>query len=340
MGTKKLIKVGVIGYGGAFNMGKHHLVEAAQAGMVPAAVSDLDPKRLETAEEDFPGIGTYTSVAEMLKKSDADLITVITPHNTHAKLAVQCLNAGRHVVVEKPFAITTAECDRMISAAEKKKLVLSTYHNRHWDGCILQALKVIGKGKIGDVVRIEAHMGRWGKPREWWRSSRTISGGILYDWGVHILEYSLQIMDSEITEVSGFSKSGFWADRTKWKADTNEDEAAAIIRFKSGGYVNLCMSSVDSNPKTGQLEITGTKGSYILDGRTWETIIPKKGSTVREQGTNPESEGWRFYQNVADHLIKGEKLVITPQWARRPVHILDLAVKSAASGKALAAKYR
>jgi predicted dehydrogenase len=340
MSINRKIKVGVVGYGGAFNMGRHHLKEAEQAGMIPAAVSDLDPKCLKTAQEDFPGIGTYQSVAEMLKKSDVDLVTIITPHNTHAKLAVQCLNTGRHVVVEKPFAITTAECDKMIAAAEKKKVVLSTYHNRHWDGCILQALKLIGKGKIGEVVRIEAHMGGWQKPGEWWRTSRSISGGILYDWGVHLLEYSLQIMDSEVVEVSGYSKSGFWANQTKWKADTNEDEAAAVVRFKNGGYVNLRISSLDSNSKAGWLEITGTKGSYILDGGTWETVIPKKGSTVREQGTNPESEGWRFYQNIADHLMKGEKLVITPQWARRPVHILDLAVKSAAAGKTLAAKYR
>ena len=338
MGKDK-VKIGVIGYGGAFNMGRHHLTEAKRAGMVPTVVADLDAGRLEIAKEEFPGIQTYTSIPEMLKKSDVDIVTIITPHNTHAKLAVQCMNAGRHVVVEKPFAITTAECDKMIATAEKKKVLLSTYHNRHWDGCILHALKQIKKGRIGDIVRIEAHMGAWRQPGDWWRSSRSISGGVLYDWGVHLVEYSLQLIDSEIQEVSGFGTEGFWSAKNRWGKDTNEDEAAAIVRFASGAYLNLRISSIDSNPKAGQLEITGTKGTYIFEGNTWELITPKKGSTVRETGKNPDGESWRFYQNIADHLMKGEKLIITPQWARRPVHIIDLAVRSAKAGKAVAAKY-
>ena len=339
MAKKSQIKIGVIGYGGAFNMGRHHLQEAKLSGMIPTAVTDLDPSRLRIAADDFPGIQTYRSVRDLLKKSDIDIVTIITPHNTHAKLATECLNAGRHVVVEKPFAITTAECDRMISAAEKNDVLLSAYHNRHWDGCILAAMKYIGKGKIGDIVRIEAHMGSWGKPRAWWRSSRSISGGILYDWGVHLLEYSLQLVDAKITEVCGFAKSGFWSGASSWGQDTNEDEASAIIRFDTGAYINLRMSSLESNPRQSWLEISGTKGSYLFDGRSWEAITPKRQTTLREQGVNPESESWRYYRNIADYITGNGKLVITPQLARRPVHIIDLAVQSAKAGKALKAKY-
>ena len=169
------IRVGVVGYGGAFHMGRHHIQEMQAAGMTPAAVTDIDAERLAVAQADFPGIQTYTSTREMLKKSDVDLVTLITPHNTHAKLAMQCLHAGRHVCCEKPLAITTAECDRMIAAAKKNRVVLTTYHNRHWDGCILRAVKEIRKGVIGDVVRVEAHMGEWRKPGNWWRTSKRIA---------------------------------------------------------------------------------------------------------------------------------------------------------------------
>ncbi|HOL67474.1 MAG TPA: Gfo/Idh/MocA family oxidoreductase, partial [bacterium] len=208
------IKVGAIGYGGAFRMGKYHLDLCARAGMTPTAVTDIDPSRLEEARKDFPGIETYSSVGEMLRKSAVTLVVIITPHNTHARLALQCLKAGRHVVTEKPMAITTAECDAMIAAARSRKLLLSTFHNRHWDGCILEAVKRIKAGTIGDVFRIEAHMGSYGQPKDWWRSSRTFSGGILYDWGVHLLEYSMQIIESEIVEVTGLDKTGYWASHT------------------------------------------------------------------------------------------------------------------------------
>ena len=335
------IKVGVVGYGGAFNMGRHHLNEMVRAGMTPTAVAELDPERLKVAAEDFPGIETYPSVGAMLKKSDINLVTIITPHNTHAKLALQCLRAGRSVVCEKPFAVTTAECDAMIREAKKQRLVLSTYHNRHWDGCILEAVsQICKKGVIGDIVRIEAHMGGYGQPRDWWRSSKSISGGILYDWGVHLLEYSLQLISADISEVTGLASTGFWAPATAWKDDTNEDEGLAIVRFATGQWLALTISHIDSNPKRGQLEITGTSGSYIMDGGSWEIIAHRDGKTVITKGKNPPSEGWRFYQNIADHLVKGTPLVITAEWARRPIHILDLANRSAKKGAALKAKHK
>ncbi|NLX06805.1 MAG: Gfo/Idh/MocA family oxidoreductase [Phycisphaerae bacterium] len=333
------IKVGVIGYGPAFGMGPAHLNQMRDAGMTPAVVSDLDPARLEVAKKDFPGIQTFTSVSEMLKKSDVNLVVIITPHNTHAKLALQCLKAGRHVVCEKPFAITTAECDAMIAEAKKRKLVVSAYHNRHWDGWIMQAVKVIKQGKIGDVVRVEAHMGRYGCPGNWWRTSKTISGGIMYDWGAHLLEYSLQVINSEIREVTGFAKNGVWAAKTAWKKDTNEDEAQAVVRFASGQWLSLCMTAIDCNPKRGMLEITGTKGTYIMGGEEWEIITPTENGQQIEKGKNPPAEYWRFYKNIADHLVKGEPLVITGEWARRPIHIIDLACQSAKKGLSLKAKY-
>ena len=138
----------------------------------------------------------------------------------------------------------------------------------------------------------------------------------------------------------GLARTGHWAPKTAWKNDTNEDEGLAIVRFSTGAWLTLTMSSIDSNPKRGQLEITGTKGSYIFDGGTYEIIQHKAGRTVVTKGRNRDSEGWRYYQNVADHLVKGEKLVITGEWARRPIHILDLACQSAKKGTSLKAKYR
>jgi predicted dehydrogenase len=334
------IKVGCIGYGGAFNMGKAHLNEMAKAGMKPTAVAEIDASRLEVATKDFPGIQTYTSVAEMLKKSDVNLLAIITPHNTHAKLALQCLKAGRHVVCEKPLAISTAECDAMINEARKRKLVISTYHNRHWDGHILEAVKRIKTGALGDLVRVECRMGGWGKPGDWWRSSVSISGGILYDWGVHLLEYALQIIDDDMVEVSGYSHRGFWSAQTKWGKDGIEDEASAIVRFKKGCMLNLRISSIESNGKPGVVEFVGTKGSYVMDFGGFDLIThAASGETVVTKGKNPQGEGWKLYQNVADHLVKGTPLVITGEWARRPIHIIDLANQSAKLGRALRAKY-
>jgi len=334
------IKVGTIGYGPSYGMGKIQLDEMKRAGMRPVAVTELDPERRKAAEEDFPGIETFSSVSSMLRNSDVDLVAIITPHNTHTRLALQCLRAGRHVVTEKPFSITTAQCDRMIREAKTRRLLLSTYHNRHWDGCILEAVKhVCRQKKIGDVVRVEADMGGYHQPSETWRGSKSISGGILYDWGVHLLEYGLQIIDSEIVEVSAYSHTGFWSKVSHWKEDTHEDEACAVVRFANGARLQLVMSCIDSNPRPGFFEVTGTKGSYVASPPTYRMIRQVKGKTVETEGQQTADRWPKFYRNIVNNLLEDEPLVISPEWARRPIHILDLADRSAKLGKALSAKY-
>lgn len=339
------IKVGVLGYGGAYNMGKIHMDQMKRAGMSPFAVCEIDPDRLQVAEKDFPGIEQYDDLDTMLKRSDVDLIVHITPHNLHYPLAAKCLRAGKHVVTEKPFVITTAECDKLIKLADQKKLLVSTYHNRHWDGWIMRAKReIVDKGIIGDVFRVEAHMGDYSMPGDWWRSSKSISGGILYDWGVHLLEYSLQIIPSEVVEVSGFAVNGYWPSRMKpnapWKKDANEDAAAAIVRFANGATINLSISQLRSDPRPYVLAFYGTGGAYEINWQGWTTRLPnRKGELVEKTGKHPKDKGHLFYQNVADYMTGQDKLIITPQWARRPIHILDLAGRSAQQNKTMKAKY-
>ena len=340
------IKVGVVGYGGAFNMGKSHLTAMKKAGMTPFAVCELDAERLKVAEQDFPGVETYTKLDDMLRKSDVNLLVHITPHHMHYPLAAKCVKAGKHVVTEKPFVLTTPEADKLIKAAEQNDVMVSTFHNRHWDGNILRAVReVVDKQSIGEVYKIEAHMGKYAMPRSWWRTSRSISGGVLYDWGVHLLEYSLQLIDSQVTEVSGFAHHGHWEAQANkdfpWIGDMNEDEASAIVRFENGAFINLSISQLRSNPSPHVLEVHGTRGVYAFDHQRWTSYKPnRKGETVEKSGNNPKSDGAKiFYQNIADYLTAQAELVITPQWARRPIHILDLAGQSAAKNKTLKAKY-
>ena len=333
------IRVGVVGYGGAFNMGRQHLQQMQAAGMTPSAVVELDAARLEVATQDFPGIETYATLEAMLDQSKVDLVTLITPHNTHAPLALQCLQAGRHVVSEKPLAITLEEVDAMIAAAQASDTMISAYHNRHWDGRALQAVELVRNQKvIGDIVRIECHMGGYNKPKDWWRTSRTISGGILYDWGVHLLEYSLQLFDAPLAEVSGMAYHGHWGPQTAWKDDANEDEGFIVARFEDGPWITLTITTIDSKPKEGWVEITGTKGTLVLDGGHSTLYQHNDGQYIVTKLKNPNDEGHRYYENVRDHLVNGAPLVIDAQWARRPIQILDLGVQSAKKGHALRAR--
>lgn len=182
--SERKIKCAVVGYGGAFNMGKAHAQWMNDTGrMITVAACDIDPARMQAAKIDFPNIQTYTDIDEMLAKSDAELVVIVTPHNTHAPLGLKAIEAGKHVVLEKPMCITTEEATKMIEAAKRKGTTLTTFHNRRHDGDFMMIKEIIEKGLIGEVFHIEAFIGGYSKPGSWWRSDKEISGGCMYDWG-------------------------------------------------------------------------------------------------------------------------------------------------------------
>jgi scyllo-inositol 2-dehydrogenase (NADP+) len=339
------IKCGVIGYGGSFNMGRGHLDEMTLAGMVPTAVCELDPTRLEQAGRDFPGIGLFDSVEQMLAESAVELLAIITPHNTHAPLAIQCLNAGKNVISEKPFAISTEECDDMIAAAERNDRMVSCYHNRHWDGHILAAVDHLVKQRLaGDIVRINIHWGGRAMPRDWWRSDRSMSGGILYDWGVHLLEYALQLLPgAKCLEVTGFAKEGYWVGKSSavkaWHKNANEDEARIVARMDNGVAIDLTVTQIDDVGMRSSFEVVGTEGHYSMAFQSWTRTYNEGLKKIIESGPQPPGESVKLYQNVNDHLTRGETLVITPEYARRMIHFIDLAGQSAKQGRSLATTY-
>lgn len=116
-------------------MGKVHAQQMNVVGIEFTDACDLDPSRAEQAGKDFPGIRTFREVAELLSQKDIDLVTVITPHNTHAPLAKQVMESGKHCIFEKPMCIYSEDAYELVRLAEAKGLMLSVYHNRRWEGC-------------------------------------------------------------------------------------------------------------------------------------------------------------------------------------------------------------
>jgi predicted dehydrogenase len=332
---KKKVRCAVVGYGPAFNMGKAHCNQImATKGLELAAVCDADPKRIEAAEKDFPKIKTFEDLGEMLKSADVDLITIVTPHNTHASLALQCLKAGKHVIVEKPMCITTAEATAMIDEAKKRNLMLTVFHNRRLDGDFLALKETISKGRIGEVFHLEAFMGGYGHPGTWWRSNKIVSGGAFYDWGAHLLDWILNIVPGNIAGVTGFFHKLAWMDVT------NEDQVEAVIRFESGAVADVQLSSLASIGKP-RWRILGIKGGI--------TTVPEKpcfritaysdGKPVETKVDFKKGEHSAYYRNIADHLLRGTELIVKPEEARRVIAIMEAAEKSSKTGETIKPAY-
>lgn len=331
--SEKKIKCAVVGYGGAFGMGRAHAQWMNDTGrMTTIAACDPDAARMETAKTDFPGIETYASLDDLLKKSDAELVVIITPHNTHYELAMKALNAKRSVVLEKPMCIIVEQATAMIEAAKKSKVMLTTFHNRRHDGDFKAIKEVIDKGTIGDVFQIEAFMGGYGHPGHWWRSKKEISGGCMYDWGAHFVDWILNFMaGQEMESITGFIQ------KCVWKDITNEDQTQAIVKFKNGATADLTISTIAYAGKA-RFRILGTKGAIVDQwAGSFKLMSQVDGIRVEGEVKYKDSTWPLYYQNLAAHMLDGAPLEVTPESSRRVIAVIETAEKSAKAGKTLPA---
>jgi predicted dehydrogenase/type 1 glutamine amidotransferase len=321
----KTIGVGIIGYGGAFGMGKLH-AEAlnAQHGCKTVAVCDSDPNRAKQAKAELgDSLKVYTKYQDLLADEKVDLVIVILPHNLHAEVCIAANRAGKHVVTEKPFCITLDQADAMIAAAQEAGTMLSCFHNRRWDGDFRQMLQLIRAGEIGEVFHADAATGGWDMPNNWWRASKPISGGVLYDWGAHYVDWLLNFIPRRIESVSGVLHKHLWHNTS------NEDYALVTIRFEGGATATLEQGQLVAIPRAGW-RILGTQGGLTNPGPGGEvTLVTHHDGTRSEAKLDKWGPNWHsYYQNIANHLIMDEPLIVTAAQARRTIGIFELAEKS------------
>lgn len=329
----KQVNCAIIGYGGAFNMGLHHSNSInAVKGMTVVAVCDVDKARTAQAELDLPGVRTYNDVKDLLQDEGVDLCVVILPHNLHAEVCIACSKAGKHVVVEKPMCITVKEATAMIEAAKKAHKVLTVFHNRRHDGDFKALRDAVQKGLIGEVFHVEMWGGGFHHPGTWWRSIKEISGGAFYDWGAHYLDWLLHIIPDKIDYVTGYYH------KRVWHEVTNEDHVEAVIRFKGGAVANVQQSTIAAAGKP-RWRVLGTGGALVDEGGAFKLYTFKDGIPVEGRIAYQDSDWHMFYHNLGDHLLRGGKLEVKPEEARRVIGIIECAEKSSATGKAVKVPY-
>jgi len=328
--AKAKLKFGVCGYGASFGMGRQHAERLHEAGPAQlVAVCDPDLARQKAAREDFPGIETYDSLREMLDKSEAELVFLVTPHSLHAPQALEALRAKRHVILEKPMCITTREAAAMIKTAKANRRMLTVFHNRRWDGDYVTLKKLVAGGAIGDVFSARCQMTHFGMNTKWWRAKKAITGGTMYDWGAHITDWMLGLIPSKIESVTGVSQKRVWMD-----ADI-EDEVQALIRFKSGAVAEILLSHIRDLRSRVKFEVMGTKGNIISywHSRELEVTTRRRGRMVTEYVPVARTDYSPFYNNVVAHVFRRAKLAVTPESAARAIAVIAAQMKSAQTGR-------
>lgn len=346
------VGVAMIGYGA---IGQEHGTAMRETpGLDFLLVCDRSPARLEAARQMFAELRATTAIDEVAADPAIGAAIVCTPPNTHAAVAMRLLQAGKHVVVEKPFCLTTTEADHLIALASERRLTLTVYQNRRWDPDFLAIQRVIREGTIGEVFHLETFIGGFAHPCNFWHSHEPVSGGVFYDWGSHYLDWVLTLLPGEVSNVRASAHKRVWHDVT------NADQATLTVRFADGQEANFIHSDIAALLKP-KWYILGTEGAIVghwrherVTTRAWsgdlieEHLAPSEslpritvavrthGGLIHEQQLAlPPAPLHPFHRNLAGHLLAGEPLAVTPVSARRNIAVMEAAAYSAAHDAAV-----
>lgn len=344
--------VAIVGYGPFGGMGWYHGSGiAATDGLELVAVVDPSADRRKAAEADFPDLAAYAGVEDLLGDDDVDLAIVATPPSAHYGLTSRLLRAGMHVACEKPLCLTAAEADALIATASEHQRVLTVHQNRRWDPDFLAVRRAVDAGLLGDLFNVETFVGGFEHPCRAWHSDVEVSGGAVYDWGSHHVDWILQLLGSAPSRVTTFGHKRVWHDVT------NLDQLRLHLSWDDGREAEFFQSDVAAvrRPK---FYVQGTAGTLVGEYRplTFERIEPGRGYVADtphhaeapadltlaryESGYGLTStalpvapeQRYAFHRNLADHLHLGEPLAVTAASVRSVVAVLEASQRSSDEG--------
>lgn len=340
------IRAGVVGFGLA---GKvfHTSVIRATPGLELACVVQRSGTDAECALPDVP---IARSVEEMLGDVGLHLVVIATPSYSHFELAKQCLREQRHVVVDKPFTLTSAEAAELIQMARERQLVLAPYQNRRWDGDYQTIRQVLASGGLGRLVTFESHFDRFRpQPRtDVWRESGGPGGGILFDIGPHLIDQALQLFGTP---------AHLWADVRIDRDRGAADDAFDIwLEFANPRRITALLRSTLTAGRPGpRFALHGTEGSFVKWGLDPQEAQLRAGMACDDPqyGLEPP-DAWgelslaggetrrvptlrgdyrEFYANVRDVLLGGAELAVKPEQAWQTTRLIELARESSGQGR-------
>ncbi|MBA7847386.1 oxidoreductase [Klebsiella sp. RHBSTW-00484] len=247
------IRVGLIGYGYASKTFHAPLISGTP-GMTLAAVSSSDESKVLA---DWPVVKVVSDPGQLFSDPTLDLIVIPTPNDTHFPLAKAALEAGKHVVVDKPFTVTLSQARELDVVAKREGRLLSVFHNRRWDSDFLTVKALINEGLLGEVGYFESHFDRY-RPqvRNRWREQGGPGSGIWYDLGPHLLDQVVNLfglpvsMNVDLAQLRPGSQS--------------TDYFHAVLAYPQRRVV--LHGTLLAAAETARYIIHGSRGSYVKYG--------------------------------------------------------------------------
>jgi len=300
------LKVGVIGCGSIAKF--RHLPEyAANKDVEIVAVCDIVKERAEDAAETYDA-RAYTDYKELIADDAIDVISVCLPNNLHAPVSIDALNAGKHVLCEKPMATSREEAEQMIEAAEKNGKKLMIAHNQRFVSSHEKAKAMIESGEIGKIYSFRTAFGHGGPEGwsidgrdSWFFNKEEAFIGAMGDLGVHKTDLIRYLLGEDVIEVGGFVE-------TSAKGDTDvDDNAVCILKMESGIIGTLAASWSYNTAQDNSTVIYAEKATLRLEDDPEHSLIVQytNGEVVKYEldAIQTNEEGGQTTTHVIDHFV-------------------------------------
>lgn len=247
------IRVGIIGYGYASKTFHAPLI-AGTSGVKLAVISSSDATKVQA---DWPTVSVVSDPEAMFNDPTLDLIVIPTPNDTHFPLAKAALEAGKHVVVDKPFTVTLSQARELDALAKRQNQLLSVFHNRRWDSDFLTLKQLINDGTLGEVSYLASHFDRY-RPqvRERWREQAGPGSGIWYDLAPHLLDQAIMLFGLPVALNVDLAQMRPSAQTT--------DYFHAVLTYPQRRVV--LHASMLAAAETARFTVHGSRGSYVKFG--------------------------------------------------------------------------
>ncbi|CAN7386912.1 oxidoreductase [Variovorax paradoxus] len=350
--TSRTLRAGLVGYGFA-GQTFHAPVLSAVPGLELAAVASSRPHKVHA---DWPGVAVVPDAAALVGRPDIDLVVVATPNAQHHSVAKAALEAGKHVVVDKPFTLDVAEARELELLARRNNRVLTVYQNRRFDADYLTLKDLLASGELGRLVYLESHFDRF-RPevRDRWREQKVPGAGLWVDLGAHLVDQAVQLFGRPDT---------LQLDTAALRDGAQvEDYFHAVLRYESGPHAPLRVvlhATTLAAHAAPRYIVHGTRGSYIKHGvdpqedalragqrppmAGWGAD-PQDGELVvpASDGGEPQRRVWPtragnyldYYAAVRDAILGNGPNPVPPEQAVALMELLDIGQRSAAEGRAI-----
>lgn len=340
------LKYALIGCG---RISPNHIAAALENELEIVAVCDIEESKMEEIISEFKlpiTVKKYKDYKEMLRKEEIELIAICTESGKHGKIALDCIDAGINLIIEKPIALSLEEADQIIAKAKEKNIKVCACHQNRFNKSVQIIREAVEAGRFGKLLHGTAHI-RWNRGKEYyeqapWRGTWEQDGGALMNQCIHNIDLLRWMMGNEITEVVGMTDNlihGFLE---------AEDLGMALIKFANGSY-GIVEGTTNVYPKNLEetLYIFGEKGTVKAGGKSVNLIeewqfadnLDDSNEVKEKYHENPPNVygfGHKpLYADVIDAVKNNREPYVTAEDGRRALELVLAIYKSAAEGKSV-----